>query len=88
MQHHYLVTEDVPEVAAIDGRCPPLPTSKASPTCSASATASCSGCTRPTPSTGTDGPGWDYGMELIAEEVDRIAPELSIGFERFPRFIG
>jgi dimethylglycine dehydrogenase len=31
-----------------------------------------------------DGPGWDYGMELIAEEVDRIAPELSIGFERFP----
>ena len=31
-----------------------------------------------------DGPGWDYGMELIPEEVDRIAPELSIGFERFP----
>jgi dimethylglycine dehydrogenase len=32
----------------------------------------------------TDGPDWNYGMELIPEEVERIAPELSIGFERFP----
>ena len=31
-----------------------------------------------------NGPGWDYGMELIPEEIERISPELSIGFERFP----
>ena len=31
-----------------------------------------------------DGPDWDYGMELIPEEIERISPELSIGFERFP----
>lgn len=31
-----------------------------------------------------DGAPWDYGMELIPEDVDRIGEELAIGFERFP----
>ena len=52
MQHHYLVTEDVPEVAAIEGDMPRSPTSRGSPTCSASATACCLAFTRPTRSTG------------------------------------
>jgi len=33
-----------------------------------------------------EGAPWDYGMELIPEELDRIAPQLSKGFERFPIF--
>ena len=32
----------------------------------------------------TQGADWDFGMELFPEEIDRILPELSIGFERFP----
>jgi len=31
-----------------------------------------------------DGAPWDYGMDLIAPDIDRIAPELMKGFERFP----
>jgi dimethylglycine dehydrogenase len=31
-----------------------------------------------------DGAPWDYGMDLIPENLDRIGDELSKGFERFP----
>ncbi|PUB16272.1 GcvT family protein [Yoonia sediminilitoris] len=31
-----------------------------------------------------DGAPWDYGMELIPEDIDRIAEELGIGFDRYP----
>ena len=31
-----------------------------------------------------DGAEWDFGRELFPEEIDRIMPELSIGFARFP----
>ncbi|WP_238475709.1 GcvT family protein [Rhodophyticola sp. CCM32] len=31
-----------------------------------------------------DGAPWDYGMDLIPENIDRISEELAIGFERFP----
>ncbi len=30
-----------------------------------------------------DGAPWDYGMDLIPEDIDRIAPELEIGFDRY-----
>src|SRR3990170_8299342 len=31
-----------------------------------------------------EGADWDFGMELFPEEIDRIMPELSISFKRFP----
>ena len=31
-----------------------------------------------------DGAPWDYGMELIPEDIDRIGEELANGFERYP----
>ncbi len=31
-----------------------------------------------------DGAPWDYGMDLIAPDIDRIGDELAKGFERFP----
>lgn len=31
-----------------------------------------------------EGAPWDYGIELIPEDIDRIAPELAKGFERYP----
>ncbi len=31
-----------------------------------------------------DGAPWDYGMDLIPENLDRIGKELAIGFERYP----
>ena len=32
----------------------------------------------------TEGAEWDYGMDLLPEDIDRISPELLIGFQRFP----
>jgi len=29
---------------------------------------------------------WDFGHELLAEDMDRIAPSLEIGFEHFPAY--
>ena len=31
-----------------------------------------------------EGAPWDYGMDLIPEDIDRISPELAKGFERYP----
>ncbi len=31
-----------------------------------------------------DGVPWDFGIELIPEDIDRIAPQLMVGFERYP----
>ena len=32
----------------------------------------------------TEGADWDFGMDLLPPDIDRISPELAIGFERFP----
>ena len=29
---------------------------------------------------------WDFGHELLAEDIDRIAPSLEVGFQHFPAF--
>ena len=31
-----------------------------------------------------DGAPWDYGIELLQEDIDRIEHELTLGFERYP----
>ena len=31
-----------------------------------------------------EGPSWDFGIELIPEDIDRISEELEIGFARYP----
>ena len=60
-------------------------TSRASPTCARRARACCSASTSSNPRHWqVEGAPWDYGMELIPEDIDRIAPELAKGFERFP----
>ena len=85
MQHHYLVTEDIPEVATLDREL--------------ALTVDLEGFTylrqegkgvllgvyeRDPRHWNVEGAPWDYGAELIPEEVDRIMPELAKGFERFP----
>jgi dimethylglycine dehydrogenase len=85
MQHHFLVTEDVPEVAALSGRMPAVTDLEGFTYLQREQNGVLLGVYETNPKHWyADGPGWDYGMELIPEEVDRIAPELSIGFERFP----
>lgn len=85
MQHHYLVTEDVPEVAAITGDMPAVTDLEGFTYLQRERDGVLLGVYEQNPQHWTaEGPDWDYGMELIPVEIDRISPELTIGFERFP----
>ena len=85
LEHHYLVTDDIPEVAALDFEVP--------------MTVDLEGFTYLRQDQkgvllgiyelehkhwNMDGAPWDYGFELIQEEFDRIERELEMGFNRYP----
>ncbi len=85
LQHHYLVTETIPEVAALDFEVP--------------MTVDLEGFTYMRQDQhgilvgiyeinhqhwSIDGAPWDYGIELFNEDTDRIADELVMAFERYP----
>ena len=85
LEHHYLVTEDIPEVAALDFEVP--------------MTVDLEGFTYLRQDQkgvllgiyeidhkhwNMDGAPWDYGFELIQEDFDRIEKELEMGFNRYP----
>lgn len=85
MEHHYLVTEAIPEVAALTKELP--------------MTVDLEGFTYLRQEQkgvllgiyelnykhwNMDGAPWDYGIELIQEDTDRIADELVLGFNRYP----
>lgn len=85
MQHHFLVTEDVPEVAAISGEMPSVTDLEGFTYLQREQNGVLLGVYETNPKHWLpDGPDWTYGMELIPEEIERISPELAIGFERFP----
>ena len=85
LAHHYLVTDTIPEVAALDFEVP--------------MTVDLEGFTYLRQDQQgvllgiyeidhqhwhIDGAPWEYGMDLIQEDTDRIANELTIAFERYP----
>ncbi len=85
LEHHYLVTEDIPEVAELDFEVP--------------MTVDLEGFTYLRQDQkgvllgiyevnhkhwNMDGAPWDYGFELIQEDFDRIEKELELGFNRYP----
>src|ERR1019366_10093990 len=85
MEHHYLVTETIPEIQAL-GRELPL-------------VVDLEGFTYMRQEQkglllgiyelkhkhwNMEGAPWDYGAELIQEDIDRISEELACGFRRYP----
>ncbi len=85
MLHHYLVTEPIPEIAAIEGDMPAVTDLEGFTYLQREGDGVLLGVyeTRPR-HWAVEGADWDYGMELFPEDVDRILPELTIGFQRFP----
>jgi dimethylglycine dehydrogenase len=83
--HHYLVTEEIPAVAAIGGDMAAVTDLEGFTYLQKEGNGVLLGVyeTHPRHWT-TEGAPWDYGMTLFPEEVERILPELTIGFERFP----
>ncbi|MGI9483625.1 MAG: GcvT family protein [Hyphomicrobiales bacterium] len=85
LEHHYLVTESIPEVAALDFEVP--------------MTVDLEGFTYMRQDQqgvlvgiyeinhkhwNIDGAPWNYGIELIQEDFDRISDELEMAFKRYP----
>ena len=85
MVHHYLVTDDVPEVAAIDGEMPAVTDLEGFTYLQREGNGVLLGVYERNPRHwAVEGAPWDFGAQLFPEELDRIMPELSIGFARFP----
>jgi dimethylglycine dehydrogenase len=85
LSHHYLLTETIPEVAAMDRELP--------------MTVDLEGFTYMRQDKNgilvgiyeinhqhwmMDGAPWDYGIELLQEDTDRIENELTLAFQRYP----
>ncbi len=85
LAHHYFVTEQIPEVAALDFEVP--------------MTVDLEGFTYMRQDQNgvligiyeinhqhwqIDGAPWDYGIELLQEDIDRIENELTMAYERYP----
>lgn len=83
--HHFMVTDTVPAVAAIEGDMPAVTDLEGFTYLQREGNGVLLGVYERNPRHWkVDGADWDYGRELFALELDRIMPELSIGFERFP----
>jgi len=86
MQHHYLITEDLPELVARKDEMPCVTDLEGFTYLQQERKGVLLGVYERNPKHWkTEGADWDYGMELLPEEIDRIGEELSIGFARFPR---
>ena len=89
MQHHYLITEDIPEIAAMKEHMPAVTDLEGFTYMQQERNGVLLGIYERKPKHwNVMGTPWDYGMELIPEEIERISDELSIGLARFPALEG
>ncbi len=86
MPHHYLVTDDIPEVAEFGSELMPAVTDLEGFTyLQREHDGVLLGIYEQHPKHwSVEGAPWDFGMTLFPEEVDRITPELTLAFDRFP----
>ncbi len=88
MQHHYLVTEDLPLLLARPDEMPCVTDLEGYTYLQQERKGVLLGVYERNPRHWkTEGAEWDYGMDLLPEEIDRISPELAIGFQRFPSLL-
>jgi len=85
LAHHYLITEPIPEVAALDGELPMVVDLEGFTYSRQDQQGMLVGIYELTPMHWMmDGAPWDYGIELLQEDPDRIESELMHVFRRFP----
>jgi len=85
MEHHYLITEEIPEIATRDTRLPAGIDYEANIYFRQERTGMLLGTYEPksTPWM-VDGVPWEFGHELLQPDLDRIAARLEMSFERIP----
>jgi dimethylglycine dehydrogenase len=85
MEHHYLITEEIPEVKALAKELPLAVDMEGFTYLRQEHQGVLLGIYETRPKHwNVEGAPWNYGTELIPEDIDRIAPELEIGFRRYP----
>ena len=85
LAHHYLVTESIPEVEALDFEVPMMVDLEGFTYLRQDQNGVLLGIYEVDHRHwNIDGAPWDYGFELIQEDTDRIAKELELGFTRYP----
>jgi dimethylglycine dehydrogenase len=85
MPHHYLVTDEIQAVAAIDGLMPAVTDLEGFTYLQREGDGVLLGIYEQHPvHWAVDGAPWDFGMTLFPEEIDRILPELQMAYARFP----
>jgi dimethylglycine dehydrogenase len=85
MAHHYLLTETIPEIAALDHEIPLVVDLEGFTYMRQDKKGMLLGIYETDPRHWMmDGAPWDYGIELLQEEPDRIERELTLGFQRYP----
>jgi dimethylglycine dehydrogenase len=85
MSHHYLVTEDIPALADFPGEIACITDLEGFTYMQPEKKGILLGVYEREPRHWSpEGAPWDYGMDLLPPDIDRILPELSIGFDRFP----
>jgi len=85
MEHHYLVTETIPEVKALDKELPLVADLEGFTYMRQEQKGMLLGIYEINHKHwNMDGAPWDYGFDLIQEDKDRIADELALGFSRYP----
>ncbi|MEM7489223.1 MAG: FAD-dependent oxidoreductase, partial [Pseudomonadota bacterium] len=85
LAHHYLLTESIPEVAALEKELPLVVDLEGFTYMRQDQKGMLLGIYEIDHQHWMeDGAPWDYGIELLQEDTDRIERELTLGFERFP----
>ena len=85
LEHHYLLTETIPEVAALERELPLVVDLEGFTYMRQDQKGMLLGIYEIQHQHWMmDGAPWDYGIELLQENTDRIEKELTLGFERFP----
>ncbi|PZO81226.1 MAG: glycine cleavage system protein T [Mesorhizobium amorphae] len=85
MEHHYLVTEAIPAVAELDFELPLIVDLEGFTYMRQEQKGMLLGIyERNYKHWNMDGAPWNYGIELIQEDPERIGEELALGFSRYP----
>ncbi len=85
LEHHYLLTETIPAVAALDKELPLVVDLEGFTYMRQDLKGMLLGIYEIRHQHWMmDGAPWNYGIELLQENIDRIEDELTLGFERYP----
>ncbi|WP_136658523.1 FAD-dependent oxidoreductase [Nitratireductor sp. XY-223] len=85
LEHHYLLTETVPEIEALDFELPMMVDLEGFTYMRQDQNGMLVGIYETNPQHwSVDGAPWEYGIELLQENTDRIADELVMAFQRYP----